>query len=134
MGQGGEAILELSGRRISSPLALGFMYIPILLISSSLWEEAKKAPCVLKPLPHPSSPLCSHPPAWREVHDLFQRKLCLGVQQSRSFRAVFLTSEPSLLFYYFFSQQQPRSFCQNVFSTCSLLVMLSVLQICYQCH
>lgn len=92
-------ILELSGWRISSPLALGFMYIPILLISSSLCEEAKKGPCMLKPLPHPSSALCSHPPAWREVHDLFQRKLCLGVQQSRSFRAVFLTSEPSLLFY-----------------------------------
>lgn len=34
----------------------------------------------------------------------------------------------------FFSPQQPRNLCQNVFSTCSLLVTLSVSQICYQCH
>lgn len=100
-----------------------------------LQRSQKVSVCAQKTLPHPSSALCSHPPAWREVHHLFQGKPLLEVQQSRSCRAVFLTSELCLFFLtIFFPPQQPRKFCQNVFSTCSLLVMLSVLQICYQCH
>lgn len=129
-----QVILGPSGWRFSSgkPLAFGFVCTPILPIPSCSCKEARRSLLVLR-TPSPSF-TCSllPPPARRERNHLFQGQLFL--QQSRSFRAVFPTSELSLLFYYFSPPQQPRSFCQNVLSTCSLLVMLSGFQICYQCH
>lgn len=97
-----QVILGPSGWRFSSgkPLAFGFMCNPILPIPSCSCKEARRSLLVLR-TPSPSF-TCSllPPPAWRERNHLFQGQLFL--QQSRSFRAVFPTSELSLLFYYFF--------------------------------
>lgn len=97
-----KVILGPSQWRFPSLLALGFMLIPILVISSCFSKKPKSLPVCSKTFPHPSSALCFHAPAWREVHHLFQRKL----QQRRSFRAVFLTSEPCLFLYLFFPSNQ----------------------------
>lgn len=97
-----QVILGPSGWRFSSgkPLAFGFMCNPILPIPSCSCKEARRSLLVLR-TPSPSF-TCSllPPPARRERNHLFQGQLFL--QQSRSFRAVFPTSELSLLFYYFF--------------------------------
>lgn len=83
-------------------------------------------------LPHPSPAPCSlHQLGERGTTSFRDSFSCSKAGASGQFFP--LVSFPSF-FIIFFPPQQPRSFCQNVFSTCSLLVMLSGFQICYQCH
>lgn len=131
MEQGQETILGPSGWRFSSPLALGFMCYSYFFLL--LQRSQKVSVCAQNPFPilH----LLSAP-----IHQLGERcptsfgesltwECSKAGASERFFSLVSLAS-----FFIFFFPQQPRNFCQNVFSTCSLLVMLSVLQICYQCH